>query len=68
MKHKQDYWGMMSLPKLLMYYQSVKRAESNRKVLTNIYKFLKAQNILPLPCVNTVKMYLLAFKNECGLT
>eukprot|EP00102_Acyrthosiphon_pisum_P024947 XP_016662157.1 PREDICTED: uncharacterized protein LOC107884450 [Acyrthosiphon pisum] len=30
------------------------------------YKFLRDQNILPLPCVNTIRKYLSAFKNDCG--
>lgn len=30
------------------------------------YKFLRDQNILPLPCVNTIRRHLLAFKSECG--
>lgn len=32
----------------------------------NGYRFLRTQNILPLPCVNTIRKYLLAIKNECG--
>jgi len=30
------------------------------------YKFLRDQNILPLPCVKTIRKHLLAFKCECG--
>lgn len=30
------------------------------------YRFLRNQNILPLPCVKTVRKYLLAINNECG--
>lgn len=30
------------------------------------YKFLHDQNIVPLPCVNTIRKNLLAFKSECG--
>lgn len=30
------------------------------------YKFLHDQNVLPLPCVNTIRKRLLAFKSECG--
>lgn len=30
------------------------------------YKFLRCQNILPLPCIETIRRYLLAVKGECG--
>ncbi|KAL4142571.1 hypothetical protein QTP88_005006 [Uroleucon formosanum] len=30
------------------------------------YRFLRNQNILPLPCVKTVRKYLLAINKECG--
>lgn len=30
------------------------------------YKFLRDHNILPLPCINTVRKYLLAIKIGCG--
>lgn len=30
------------------------------------YKFLRDQNIIPLPCINTVRKYLLAIKIGCG--
>lgn len=30
------------------------------------FKFLRDNNILPLPCINTVRKYLLAIKIDCG--
>lgn len=30
------------------------------------YKFLREQNILPLPCINTIRKHLLAVEIGCG--
>jgi len=30
------------------------------------YNFLRRQNLLPLPCVETIRKHLLAVKHECG--